>query len=228
MPTYFATGVTGTLSICELRAAVSNVIDFKCGPEQHTDANRMKEAIDGATPLSERVIGGDGAANSVVQYLGAQADMPMKMVVASIRGEQVRESAADGAEDLDHTIVADKPEGGPAAMPSSSINSPLTSLGATPTPTQLSFNTSPLKAIQSTLQPITQIPSRPAIVHSTEELPQLSYTTGPQCLILNVNLTSKSFMPVHSEGIRRQLFDNKDLKVEVVRSILSQSRWFIY
>ena len=82
MPTYFATGVTGTLSICELRDAVSNVIDFQCHPEQHSDAERMKKAIDRATPLSERLVGGDGAANSIVQYLGAQADMPMKMVVA--------------------------------------------------------------------------------------------------------------------------------------------------
>ena len=180
----------------------------------------MKEAIDGATPLSERVIGGDGATDGVVRYLGAQADMPMKMVVASMRG--VRENEGSDAEDVDETIIAAVSKAGADAMPSSSVDSPLTSLGATPTPTQLSFNTSPLKAVQGIQQPITQFSSPPTIVHSIQEPPQLNYAMGPQGLILNINLTSKSFMPVQSEGIKRQLFDNKDLKVEVVRSVLSQ------
>jgi hypothetical protein len=149
--------------------------------------------------------------------------MPMKMVVASMRGEPVNGSEGSDAADVDETINAGIPKAD--AMPSSSIDSPLTSLGATPTPTQLSFNTSPLKAAPSTQQPMTQSSSPPAIVYRTEELPlpQLNYTTGPQCLILNINLTSKSFMPVQSEGIRHHLFDNKDLKVEVVRSVLCQS-----
>ena len=207
---------------------MSNVIDFQCHPEQRTDAERMKKAIDGATPLSERVIGGDGAAKSVVHYLGAQADMPMKMVVASMRGNHVREIEGSDPTDVDETTNASKAKPVADAMLSSSIGSPLTSLGATPTPTQMSFNTSPLKAVQNT-QPNNYIASPPSVVCSTEELPQGNYTNKPQALILNIKLTSKSFMPVESESVqKRKLFDNKDLKVEVVRSVLSQIRCLIY
>lgn len=218
MPTYYATGVTCTLAICELKSAVSNVIDFQCGREQHTDAERMTSALDGATPLSERGVRGEGANNSDVQFLGMSADLPMKMVIASLRGDLDEEEDPDQP-NVDETMTATNSMLVADANPSSDIGSPLTSLGATSTPTQLTLSTSPLKVIAGDGQARKQITVPKTTIPSIQNLPPLNYIMGPQGLILNIALTTKSFMPVESEGARRKVYDNKDLKVEVVRSV---------
>lgn len=209
MPTYFATGVTCKLAICEMKDGVSNVIDFQCR-EQHADAKRMNDALDKATPISEKLIKGEGENASVVQFLGLSRDMPMKMVVASSAPPRENEDVG-----VDKTKATDNDEDAANALlmlSSSSLGSPLTSLGATPTPTKLNFST-PLKPVKTPERSSGKIATPTTVVHSIEGRPQIN---GPQSLMLNITLTTASFMPVEAGGIRTKIYDNKDLKVEIV------------
>ena len=211
MPRYYATGVTCKLAVCELNDGVSNIIDFQCHTEQHNDAKRMNDALDRATPLWETMVKGEGEDASTVHFLGLAGDMPMTMSVASFRGRDGTEGDDDGEAMNDRIgkAVAD-------ALPSSSIGSPLTSLGSTPTATQLTFNSSQLKPVQGTEQSVDKITIPKAIVHSIEQHHQIN---GPQSLVLNITLSTASFLPVEAGGIRKKLYDNKDVKVEIVRII---------
>ena len=134
MPTYYALGVKATLATCDLQESVSNVIDLKMGADQKKDAARFEEALDGATLLLERGIGegGHDFTQGGPQFIGAKADMPMKMVEAGMTLNPRDLGEWDGGdEDMDklmETYVFDD-----------DVDSPLTSLGANPTATQLNF-----------------------------------------------------------------------------------------
>jgi hypothetical protein len=217
MPKYRATGVTCKLAVCDLKEGVSNIIDFQCHQGHRDDAKRMNNALDQATPLWETIVKGEGENASMVHLLGLAGDMPMVMSVASFRGR-------DGTEGVDVDEAMNERIGKAVAdaLPSSSIGSPLTSLGSTPTASQLSFKTSPLKPVQATEQPNDKI-SIPKTVFQVIE--QGHHINGPQSLILNLTLSSSSFLPVEAGGIRKRLHDNKDVKVEIVCIISSGFRW---
>ena len=213
MPTYFATGITATLKICDLQDSVSNIIDLKCGLEQRNDATRIKNVLEAATPLAERTIGTYESAYGIVQHIGPQSDMPIKTAEACMRFSESPKSRGPDEDDVDQTNSAKDQEANANATPSSSLDSPLTSLGATPTPTQLSLSSSPAKTAMSAKK---STPSK-IISQAIERLPSLGYVAGPQALVLDITLTSKSFMPVVSEVHRgKSATDNKDLKIEVV------------
>ena len=81
----------------------------------------------------------------------------------------------------------------------------------------LLFHTDPSTfEYESTLQMVAEVET---IVRSIEGRPQIN---GPQCLVLNISLTAASFLPVEAGGIRKKMYDNKDVKVEIVRFIWSQ------
>ena len=213
MPRYRATGVTCKLAVCDLNEGVSNIVDFQCHQAQRDDAKRMNEAVDKATPLWETIVKGEGENGSMVHSLGLAGDMPMVMSVASFRGR-------DGTEGTDVDEAMNERIGKAVAdpLPSSSIGSPLTSLGSTPTATQLSFSTSPLKPVPSTKQPDDNTSIPKAVYPSFQKSHQIN---GPQSLVINLTLSTASFLPVEVGGLRKRLFDNKDVKVEIVRTILS-------
>jgi hypothetical protein len=145
MPTYYALGVKATLATCALQESISNVINLQMKEEQRNDAARYKEVLDGATPLLERGIGvdGEGVTQGGPQFIGAKADMPMKMVEAGMTLKPPKDFLEwDGSdEDMDRYMEVINPYAVADEIPSSSVDLPLTSVGATPTPTQLKFVT---------------------------------------------------------------------------------------
>ena len=216
MPRYYATGVTCKLAVCEMTDGVSNIVDFQCHSEYQADAKRMTEALDKATPLWETIVRPEGENASAVQFLGLARDMPMVMSVADVRGSNGAEEAAND-ETTNERIgkaVAD-------ALPSSSIDSPLTSLGSTPRATQLSFGTSPFKAVPGTEPSSDKTTIPQAVFHSIGQRGQIN---DPQSLLLNVTLSIPSFLPVEAGGIRKKLYGNKDVKVEIVSTLSSSVR----
>ncbi|KAF7197853.1 hypothetical protein HII31_00942 [Pseudocercospora fuligena] len=112
MPTFKAAGVTATLFSCEL----SNSIADPFLPSAKETA-RVAAALRGGRKLDENPIGSDGSTRGVLRYIGEDEDMPFMMVEA---GDKLkRDQPPESLPNLDSSL--------------SSIDSPLTSLGPTPT-----------------------------------------------------------------------------------------------
>jgi len=82
MPTYHALGLTAKLSVADLDASVSKVIDFRQGQEQRDDANRIFDVFSNGHDLPERPIVEHGSEHGTLQFLGLQEDIPFFMVEA--------------------------------------------------------------------------------------------------------------------------------------------------
>lgn len=209
MPTYHATGITATLATCDLQASCSNVIDLRQGAEQRTDEARVLEVFANAKCLPERVIGEDGGDRGVVQFLGVNEDMALFMVEAGEDVSRITHPIDD--ENVDEKMDVDvRPD---SDMMIYGEDSPLTSLGATPTPTQQSFNGSPVKAAAAKNIAV----SAPA-AHTLKDILQSTRTildSSLQALVLDIQLSEKSFLPPNNGKSTRGASLGKDLKVEV-------------
>ena len=209
MPTYHATGVTARLGTCDLQASLSNVIDWRMGREQRADAARVQAVLSAARKLPERPIGEDGTEKGVVRFIGVNEDMALFMVET---GENVGKRIQPTEHDFEEMKVDGKPED---AMMLFSDDSPLTSLGATPTPTQLSFNTSPQKAAPAEQNLHVQTP--PNIAHTLEDALRSTrslFDSLAQALVLDVEVSHKSFLPPNPT-LKSGASLGKDLKAEV-------------
>ena len=194
MPTYYATGVTATLATCDLQASLSNTFDWLQGAEQQTDAKRIQCHFSTARKLPERPVGEDGSEKGVVQFLGVDQDIPFYVVEA---GDKVG-GISSGLRLKGDTFKG--PTRSLSGVPSFSDDSPLTSLGVTPTPTPQSFNESPSKSAPAT---------NDTLERALRSLPNPS---AQQALVLDVNVSHRSFLPASSKG---GASTGKDVKLEV-------------
>ena len=223
MPTYSAVGITATLGVASLQESLSKVIDLKMGRHQSNDAKRIKEVFTHGHNLPEKSIGPGGSDHGVLQFLGPGEDMPCFMVevgehLARPRLEAGTQSGLGPerprAREDSHVTDVDKP-----SMQQS--DSPLTSLGATPssgTPTssrvQNPLPFTPDRASQSrpdsylftSLLPDMQ---RVAEVLGTDQ--QIGGSSGPLALGLTIELCAASFLP----PLDHSRYEGSDLKLEV-------------
>ena len=207
MPTYCATGVTATLKVCNLQAALSSVVDLRQGKEQRSDEARVQKVLANAEKLPERVIGDNGGESGVVRFLGVNEDMAMFMVEAGKRVGVQRDVDGDGDAEM---AMDGRPD---SAMVMYSDDSPLTSLGATPTPTQQSFDGSPSKAATPGN---TQAPPYfgPGLEERLQSTHALLAPSTQQALVLEVEVSENSFL-AHKTKRPGGASLGKDLKLEV-------------
>ncbi|KAK3708808.1 hypothetical protein LTR37_011329 [Vermiconidia calcicola] len=207
MPTYYANGITAKLTTCDLQSTLSDTIELRQGAAQREDAARVQNIFAQGCKLPERPIGQDGSDKSVLTFIGSNSDLPLYMVEA---GESVGKKNGHENEDAMEGIEQQRP-------PSSSDDSPLTSLGATPTPTKTrSKKSSPLKPTAPAVQPPASDP--PPIEHSLAGLLQdvNNYLSTPsKALVVEVNLSQKSFLATNVQKSSRKRNSAKDLKIEV-------------
>ncbi|KAI6894863.1 hypothetical protein KC318_g11659, partial [Hortaea werneckii] len=81
MPTYYSLGVSATLSVAELDASLSTVVELKGGEEQRKDARRIEDIMANGRVLPEKPLSPPGQ-KGPQQFLGANQDMPFTMVLA--------------------------------------------------------------------------------------------------------------------------------------------------
>lgn len=209
--------MTARLSTCDLKPTLSRFTDLRMGGEQRKDAARIQKMLSSGDKLSERVIGADGSAKGVVQFVGTHEDMPLLMVEAS---EKLGKKHLEERDKLQAERTV-------SSAVRSSSDSPLTSLGATPTPTHETFqdtihvapNTRPKPQGRSSQRSKSQFePSsqQPALAdHDTLEQALRGadelYAGTVQALVLDIQMESESFLP--TPGGSASL--GKDLKIEV-------------
>ena len=185
------------------------------GNEQRNDESRVKGIFAAARKLPERPIGEDGGDRGVVQFIGINQDMALFMVEA---GENVRQHAKWAEEN-----EGDEMEVGETSIDEKSIcptlllsdDSPLSSLGATPTPTRESFSDFFQKSAPG--KQSLSVQSSTKFAQSLEEALQSTRSyldSSTQALILDVDVSHKSFLPP-SAKIGRGASLGKDLKLEV-------------
>ncbi|KAK3705082.1 hypothetical protein LTR37_013449 [Vermiconidia calcicola] len=203
MPTYYANGITAKLRTCDLQSTLSDTIELRQGAAQREDAARVQNIFAQGRKLPERPIGPDGSDKGVLNFIGPNSDLPLYMVEA---GQSVGEKNEDAMEGIEQQ-----------RLPISSDDSPLTSLGATPTPTKTrSKKSSPLKPTAPAVQPPACDP--PPTEHSLSALLQdvNNYLTTPRkALVVEVNLSQKSFLATNVQKSSRKRSSAKDLKIEV-------------
>lgn len=221
MPTYAACGVTAHLTTCELKGTLSSYVDLRMGGEQRKDASRIQRALSRGEKLGERIIGSDGSETGVVQFIGAHQDIALVVVEAGeqLRGDNVTKKAAirKPLQKRDRT----------SSGLQSSSDSPLTSLGETPTPTR---DTLPNVAMGSTAakpqrksKPTAKAaaaakgkPQQPAASTEQHILEQALQNATPysldgqQALVLDIEMDHGTFLPAKGSASL-----GKDLKVEI-------------
>ena len=171
------------------------------GAEQKNDANRVDKLLAKADKLSEKPIGADGSERGVAQFIGTHSDMALFMVEAS--------------ENLHMHKHPTDPNTETATEDSASSGSPLSSLGATPTPTTETFANNVAVASSSP----TKTAKEPQPVRSTEQttLEQALQTGGDtsesddKALVVDIQLESDVFLAVRGSSAS----PGKDLKIEV-------------
>lgn len=214
MPRYYALGISATLSVADLQASLSNVVDLKQGADQRIDAQRISDVFNDGRNLPERPIGRDGGEQGVQQFLGEREDMPFFVVeagegvrwkgIAPQTGE-TRELQASDVEDAD----ADSPLTSLDATPSSGAS--LTRAHGTPTTVKLDASCSQRAGH----------PSAPALEeHALLPLSgferargYLDRAYGPQALCLTVQTCHRSFLLAKPDDTVKN--SGKDLKIEV-------------
>lgn len=213
MPTYHGCGVTARLTTCDLKPSLSSFTDLRMGGEQRKDAARIHKVLSNGEKLRERPIGPDGSEKGVVQFIGAHEDLPLYMVEASA---QLKKTHAPDDEVPEIEQSQSQSHLGDAHDFS---DSPLTSLGATPTPTHEAFLDPALRqqTVQASAQANSQSPSQPVAStehHTLEQALQHAdrlYVSGDQALVLDIQMQHESFLP--NRGGSASL--GKDLKIEV-------------
>ncbi|KAK4543910.1 hypothetical protein LTR36_004684 [Oleoguttula mirabilis] len=214
MPTYYALGISATLSVANLQASLSNVVDSKQGAEQRIDAQRISDVFKNARNLPERPIGEDGGEQGVQQFLGEREDMPFFMVEA---GEGVRRKGI--ALMRDGTAESNMPVDDDA-----DTDSPLTSLDATPSsgaapyscahppPIPMALDLShPLRARQR--EPSTPAPPSRPFIGFERARGYLDQASGPQAMCLTIETCNRSFLLAKPDAPNRA--SGKDSKIEV-------------
>lgn len=96
MPTYYALGITATLSVADLQGSLSNVVELKGSEEQRNDAKRVNDVLNAGTPLAEQAVSGDGEGKGVQRFLGENEDMPFSMVIAADGVKLVKAEKEEG------------------------------------------------------------------------------------------------------------------------------------
>ncbi|RMY41983.1 hypothetical protein D0866_00236 [Hortaea werneckii] len=207
MPTYYSLGVSATLSVAELDASLSTIVELKGGEEQRKDARRIEDVMANGRVLPEKPLPPPGQ-KGPQQFLGANQDMPFTMVLAgeSLKGTFKSPRSASASESVEAAAAA--------AMV-------MLAMGQKH---QHSYGT------RSTQKSTTETP-RPTRGASGKELPH-PYTCGtrsiqqppsslrtaaaPQALCLTIETSNESFLPT-TDRSGRSSSDKKDkaLKVEV-------------
>ncbi|KAK5131810.1 hypothetical protein LTR08_000565 [Meristemomyces frigidus] len=217
MPTYFALGVTATLSVTSLEPSLSNVFDLKQRQEQRADAQRVSSVLANGRRLPERAIGADGTERRVQQFLGERQDVPFFMVEAGegVRRDCVPDTGAE-VEGAAESVCASEVE-------DAESDSPLTSLDATPsdgTPSRSARESLAHGAPGRSREPIAKAHQRSITEGSPSRLLSgferargyLDQASGPQALCLTIETCNKSFFPKPGSLSRAS---GKDLKIEV-------------
>ncbi|KAK0337791.1 hypothetical protein LTR91_010757 [Friedmanniomyces endolithicus] len=218
MPTCHAAGVSATLSVANLQASCSNVFDLRMFAEQRLDAERIENVFATGRNLPERPLSTEGDGMGVMQFVGANEDMPLFMVEAGDGLARARsgETAHQAGDPVGGLMVAN-------------TDSPLTSLSGTPDAVDLTFavkrEQSPAPATTLTgrkrakkaarAQPV-EPDAKPALTFFSDfERARTFLDTNPdepQALCLTVQTNHKSFLPKNMDGTKRT---GQDLKIEV-------------
>ena len=222
MPTYAACGVTARLATCDLKGTLSSYVDWRMGGEQRKDASRIQRALSRGEKLGERTIGLDGSESGVVQFIGAHQDMALLVVEA---GEQLHKDM--GTKKSAPPKALQKKDRSSSGLADSS-DSPLTSLGATPTPTRDATQDIPTGSVaakpQRKLKPTAKAsaaaaakgkpqPGASTEQHTLEQALQNASTyglDGQQALVLDIEMDHGTFLPAKGSASL-----GKDLKVEI-------------
>lgn len=220
MPTYSAREVTARLTTCELKSAISSFTDLRMGGEQRKDAARIQKHLSKGEKLGERPIGPDGTDKGVVQFIGVHKNLPLLIVEASEKLKQSHLPAAVTEAKETEQSNWDGVEG--------SSDSLLTSLGATPTPTQDASLLDPVlrsEAATTTSEPTSDAKVEAAaqkkakaasslkqhtFEHALQHADALSIS-DEQALVLDIQVDHKAFLPAHGGSASL----GKDLKIEV-------------
>ncbi|KAK5121322.1 hypothetical protein LTR85_005488 [Meristemomyces frigidus] len=215
MPTYYALGISATLSVANLQASLSNVVDLKQGAEQRSDAQRINDVLNNGRNLPERPIGEGGGEQGVQQFLGEREDMPFFMVEA---GEGVRrkgialrkeETAEPGVSD-DEGADTESPLTSLDATPSSGA-APYICADGSPVPATPDLGRLRRAAQRRVPTPAPQVP--PPFTGFDRACGYLDQASGPQALCLTIETCNRSFLLAKPDAPTKA--SGKDLKVEV-------------
>ncbi|KAK0933463.1 hypothetical protein LTR29_014980 [Friedmanniomyces endolithicus] len=218
MPTCHAAGVSATLSVANLQASCSNVFDLRMFAEQRLDAERIENVFATGRNLPERPLSTEGDGMDVMQFVGANEDMPLFMVEAGdgLARARTSEMAHQAGNPVRGLMVAN-------------TDSPLTSLSGTPDAVDLTFavkrEQSPAPGTSRPGQKRARKAKRAQPVEADAALAPTSFSDferartfldtnpdEPQALCLTVQTNYKSFLPKITDGTKRI---GKDLKIEV-------------
>ncbi|KAK1062533.1 hypothetical protein LTR74_010238 [Friedmanniomyces endolithicus] len=218
MPTCHAAGVSATLSVANLQASRSNVFDLRMFAEQRLDAERIENVFATGRNLPERPLTIEGDEKGVMQFVGANEDMPLFMVEAGDGLARARsgETAHQAGDPVGGLMVAN-------------TDSPLTSLSGTPDAVELTFavkrEQSPAPATTLAGRKRAKKAKRAQSVEPDAKPVPTSFSdferartfldtnpNEPQALCLTVQTNHKSFLPKNTDGTKRT---GKDFKIEV-------------
>ncbi|KAK1085114.1 hypothetical protein LTR48_004846 [Friedmanniomyces endolithicus] len=218
MPTCHAAGVSATLSVANLQASRSNVFDLRMFAEQRLDAERIENVFATGRNLPERPLSTEGDGTGVMQFVGANEDMPLFMVEAGdgLAKARTSETAHQAGDPVGGLMVAN-------------TDCPLTSLSGTPDAVDLTFavkrEQSPAPATTLAGRKRAKKAKRAQSVEPDAKPVPTSFSdferartfldtnpNEPQALCLTVQTNHKSFLPKNTDGTKRT---GKDLKIEV-------------
>ncbi|KAK3674097.1 hypothetical protein LTR78_005944 [Recurvomyces mirabilis] len=211
MPTYHAVGITVSLAVADLKATCSNVVDKRMGPKQREDADRIYDIFSHGRTLTESPIGVDGSTKGVMQFIGTNDDLPFFLVEA---GDGVLSVPA-----IDPQLMATQDKA--SKTEPDTDDSPLTSLGATPTNANVSLSN--IQHSVATSLPVSA-KERGKKAQNNEHDKSLTFASfdrarglldapnGPKALSLTVQISDRSYLPTTTERGRNV---SQDLKVEI-------------
>lgn len=209
MPTYKAVGVTASLSLANLQASLSTVVDLKQGKQQQLDAQRIQNVFAQSRKLGERPIGADGGDHGVMQFLGPQKDLPFFMAEA---GESVTSH-----DPLDSATFKEETES--TRLPSlikTETDSSLTSLEVTPSEGTPQPNAGGSAGhVFDVASLAVQTPQRASDDETFDTFTAargfLDQPAIPEALRLSISIDHKTFLPKKGRGKAT----GSDLKIEV-------------
>ncbi|WPH05008.1 Hypothetical protein R9X50_00790600 [Acrodontium crateriforme] len=197
MPTYYALGLSATLSVLNLEPSLSKVVELRQGKDQKQDALRIQETFATALNLLERPIGSDGGCKGIQQFIGTNDDLPFYMVEA---GAWLQQSNLEPRA----PPLTNQPEA------QSQTTSSLTSL-----PTSFQTLRAPSEnALTNTSPPdfsFTANPNTSAFSGFENARDYLDQPSAQQALCLTIDLPLAAFLPSDT----RSKTNIKDLLIEV-------------
>ncbi|KXL43216.1 hypothetical protein M433DRAFT_5921 [Acidomyces richmondensis BFW] len=205
MPTYHALGLTAKLSVTNLDASLSKVIDFRQGQEQRDDANRIFDVFSNGRDLPERPILQNGSEHGTLQFLGQREDIPFFMVEAGsgetdARSSQRLPKMTEAAHQETFESMTSNVTGVDPYLSSLRCEQILI------TPSEFFSNSSTPKNSDRAIEQLV-----PAIA-SNAAYSSPSSSTVPEALCLKIATSNKTFLTKSETGIRSA---GKDLKFEV-------------